>query len=323
MMEKGKHGLPYILRWPSTPESKLPLVVFLHGKGERGAGERGFEALVQKHGPWTEIRAPGVDKALILGPQCPLDKLWPAVADKVVALVRHICVRYENLVDDQRITLTGLSMGGFGTFATAVKAPSVFAGLAVICGGFAEPASPRANSSWTLSELRSAAQNPSDRCIRAIKHIPIFLIHGDADRCIDSNLARVAYTAMSQARGHQTGERHGGTLKLQILEGIGHHCWSVAFRNYSVLNWLLRRSRGERARNAAIVRRRPASKTVGATVAAATARRTVMVHRPKCRNCRTSKHVQKHGSNTGKRWRCLQCKKEKRAWTFTTRDENC
>ncbi len=141
MLEKGKHGLPYLLQWPPMQHCKLPPVVFLHGIGERGAGEPGFDALVKKHGPWTEARAPGVDKASILAPQCPFDKAWPAVCDKVVALVQHTCAKYQHRIGGPRITLTGLSIGGFGVFATAAAAPSMFAGLAVICGGFAEPVS--------------------------------------------------------------------------------------------------------------------------------------------------------------------------------------
>lgn len=322
MLEKGKHGLPYLLQWPPMQHCKLPLVVFLHGIGERGAGEPGFDALVKKHGPWTEARAPGVDKASILAPQCPFDKVWPAVCDKVVALVQHICAKYQHRIDGRRITLTGLSIGGFGVFATAAAAPSMFAGLAVICGGFAEPVSTPAKNSLTLADLRAAAANPSEHCIQAIQHIPVFLIHGDADRCINSNLAKVAYSALCHARGRRTGDLHGGTLKLLILKGIDHRCWSVAYRSHSVVAWLLRRSRGERMRNAAVVRRRPASRTIAAVIAAARSRRTSMVNRPKCPNCRASKHVQKHGSKSGKRWRCLKCKSEEREWTFTVRSED-
>ena len=198
----------------------------------------------------------------------------------------------------------------------------MFAGFAVICGGFAEPVSTPAKDGLTVADLRAAAANPSEHCIQAIQHIPVFLIHGDADRCINSNLAKVAYFELCHARGRRTGDLHGGTLKLLILKGIDHRCWSVAYRSRSGVAWLLRRSRGERMRNAAVVRRRPASRTIAAVIAAARSRRTSMVNRPKCPNCRATKHVQKHGSKSGKRWRCLKCKSQEREWTFTVRSED-
>ena len=124
-------GYRYLLGFPreyeADQEAKWPLILFLHGAGERGTD---LEQL-KKHGP-PRLLAEGKDLgAIVASPQVPTGEVWDA--DLVKALADDLAAQHR--VDLDRIYLTGLSMGGFGTWETGLKYPETFAALAPICGG--------------------------------------------------------------------------------------------------------------------------------------------------------------------------------------------
>ncbi|MCW4011906.1 MAG: alpha/beta hydrolase-fold protein, partial [Candidatus Bathyarchaeota archaeon] len=119
----------YLLYLPKgySEEEKYPLLVFLHGAGERGDDLE----LVKIHGPPKLIEAGHDFPFIVVSPQVSLDEWWSP--DTVVWLTKEIMENYS--VDTERIYLTGLSMGGFGTWHTATKYPEMYAAIAPICGG--------------------------------------------------------------------------------------------------------------------------------------------------------------------------------------------
>ncbi|MGW8180111.1 MAG: carboxylesterase family protein, partial [bacterium] len=143
--------IKYLLYTPkSYDETKpSPLLIFLHGAGERGNDLE----LVKIHGPPKLIEA-GVELPMIVAsPQVALNEWWSP--STVVWLLKDIQSRLN--IDPKRVYLTGLSMGGYGTWETAIRYPTLFAAIVPICG----------RGDPTMAER--------------IKHIPTWIFHGAKD----------------------------------------------------------------------------------------------------------------------------------------------
>lgn len=121
---KEQKKISYILDYPKDTKGKVPLLVFLHGSGERGTDLEKVKA----HSPFTYknlIKEP----VAILAPQCPENQWWDT--DAVYHLIKEIVQKYN--IDESRIYLTGLSMGGWGTLTLAMEHPEMFAAVASVC----------------------------------------------------------------------------------------------------------------------------------------------------------------------------------------------
>ncbi|MGE5672319.1 MAG: prolyl oligopeptidase family serine peptidase [Mycobacterium leprae] len=109
------------------PAKRWPLILFLHGSGERGDDL----ALVRKHGPLKVVGEGTALPFVIVAPQCPADQVWSL--DVLEGLLDHTLADYA--VDPSRVYLTGLSMGGYGTWEWGLQSAGRFAAMAPICGG--------------------------------------------------------------------------------------------------------------------------------------------------------------------------------------------
>lgn len=218
----------YRLLAPATiePGRKYPLVVFLHG-----AGERGDDNILQlKYLPaWLaapEMRAKHV--CFVLAPQCRTDERWVDVswADKtstpqaaeptndleaVVAMLETVA--RDEPIDPDRVYLTGISMGGFGTWDLAGRMPHLFAALLPICGG------------------------GDERTAEKIAGIPTWVAHGDADKAVPVERSRSMVNALEAA---------GGRPKYVEMPGVGHDAWTPTYLDPSPLEWLFAQRRGPR-----------------------------------------------------------------------------
>ena len=148
-----KVSIQYLLHLPKSygedKSKKWPLIVFLHGSGERG----GDVNLVKVHGPPKLVEKDADFPFIVVSPQCPVDNRWtPQLLSKMLDDVLA-----KNSVDQDRIYLTGLSMGGAGTWDWAAAEPHRFAALVPICGG------------------------GGGRIAEKIKHIPTWVFHGAKD----------------------------------------------------------------------------------------------------------------------------------------------
>ncbi|MFP6854717.1 MAG: PHB depolymerase family esterase, partial [Opitutales bacterium] len=125
----GSQGYRCLLHLPKGDKNgkkKWPLLVFLHGSGERGDNLQ----KLKKHGP-PKIAAHKGLPFIVVSPQCPSGSRWKP---KIIArMIDDVIAKHP--ADPKRIYLTGLSMGGFGTWATAAEYPAKFAAIAPICGG--------------------------------------------------------------------------------------------------------------------------------------------------------------------------------------------
>lgn len=183
---------------------KWPLLVFLHGAGERGDDLE----LLKKHGPPKLIAAGKNFEAVVICPQVPQKSIWNAHGVK--ALIDEV-VRTRR-IDAGRIYLTGISMGGFGTWDTALAYPDTFAAIAPICGG--------AGVGFVMAER--------------LKDLPCWIFHGDKDGAVSVDFALKIHGALKKA---------GSQARLTIYPGVGHDSWTQTYDNPEFWSWLFAQER--------------------------------------------------------------------------------
>jgi predicted peptidase len=184
---------------------KWPLVIFLHGSGERGNDLE----MLKKHGPPKLIAAGQKFPAVIASLQCPANELWNPHGVK--AVTDHL-IKTER-IDASRVYLTGLSMGGFGTWETAFEYPNTYAAIAPICGG--------AGVRWVTASR--------------LKHLPAWIFHGDKDGAVPVENSHKIHNAL---------QKLGAPVKLSIYPGVGHDSWTQTYDNSEFWTWLLEQKRG-------------------------------------------------------------------------------
>ena len=190
---------------PHNESGELPLIVYLHGAGERGANVEhvcrwGMPRLI------TEGRE---IPAVILAPQCPAWAVWDNLVREVKMMIDAAAVEYG--IKRDRITLTGPSMGGFGTWMMGITYPSYFAGIAPVAGG---------GMSWRASKLCKT---------------PVFVVHGESDGDVPIIYSRMMIDRVKAA---------SGTAELITLTGLGHgDAIEYAYEHTGLIDWLLAQRR--------------------------------------------------------------------------------
>lgn len=203
----SKSDFGYIVYTPKKVTKDLPLIVFLHGAGERGNGTTDLER-VNVHGV-SRYCGDGTFElnAIVLCPQCPEGTVWNKMTVELKALIDKVAAKYN--VNTKKISLTGLSMGGFGTWEMALTYPEYFSCFAPICGG---------GMAW--------------RC-DALKGKDIWAFHGDKDSIVAfSNSDEM----VSKARAF------GANVKFTVFAGVDHNSWEPAYLDTKVIEWLLAHS---------------------------------------------------------------------------------
>lgn len=203
--------LDYLLHIPPVrdPDHKLPLMLFLHGSGERGDDL----SRVAIHGP-PKLVEQGRDFPFILvSPQCPADSLWSTHFDALNALLDDIIAAYP--VDTSRIYLTGLSMGGSAAWNFAAMYPERFAALVPVCG----------RGDWYIGD-------PQQLC--GLAQMPIWVFHGALDMVIP---------LVESAKLVQAITTCGGQVRFTVYPEAGHDSWSQAYATEELYMWLLQQSR--------------------------------------------------------------------------------
>jgi predicted peptidase len=197
----------YLLYLPQNydQQEQWPLLLFLHGGGERGDDLE----LLKIHGPPKLVAAGQQFPMIIVSPQCPTDERWQSVT--LLALLDDLCERYK--VDQDRIYVTGISMGGFGLWALAFDAPDRFAALAPICGG--------GETYWA----------------KTIKHVPVWAFHGELDEGVP---VRRSLEMVDELK------KLGADPKLTVFPGVGHISWPAVYDDPAFYEWLLAQKRVER-----------------------------------------------------------------------------
>ena len=199
---KVQVNLKYLLYLPDGYDKKgqsWPLIVFLHGAGERGSDLEKLKVHSIPKIVETDSNFPFV----VISPQCPAGAWWTEYAETLKALIDHIKAEYN--IDPSRVYLTGLSMGGFGTWHLAARYPQDFAAIAPVCGG---------------GELFFAKQ----------LKMPIWAFHGAKDDTVPLQRSQEMVDAVKAA---------GGDVKFTIYPELGHNCWDATYDDQNLYKWFL------------------------------------------------------------------------------------
>lgn len=200
--------LPYLLYLPDDYEKSdetLPLVLFLHGSGERG---NSLDA-VKSIGLPRNIEAGEQFPFIVIAPQCPLNTNWEHHLSTLKQLVDTLCKSHR--VDTSRLYLTGLSMGGAGTWSLASEYPNIFAAILPICG-------------------RNRRELNYPERLENLVDTPVWCFHGDADSVVP---VESSYYLTDHLKAY------GGNPKLTIYEGVDHDSWTQTYNNPDIYEWLL------------------------------------------------------------------------------------
>jgi predicted peptidase len=210
-----RDSLPYALLEPLKPvkDQKYPLVIFLHGASERGTdNEKNVKHIQILFSYNTFDKYP----CYVLAPQCPKGEMWSTLMngkpfsatptrpmEMLIQLMTKITAQYP--IDPARIYVTGVSMGGFGTWDLMARFPDRFAGAVPICGG---------------GDVKT---------IDKIKHIPVWAFHGAEDPTVPAELTRKMIYALQEV---------GAFPGYTEYPGVGHASWHHAYKEPQLMPWL-------------------------------------------------------------------------------------
>jgi predicted peptidase len=205
--------IPASLKQTPQPQ-KVPVIVFLHGIGQRGEGgyvpaQGGAGMMVRSY----MERMP----AVVVMPQCRKGRYWhdAEMSEMVLATLNQTVEEFGG--DPQRLYLIGVSMGGYGAWHMASEYPDKFAAIVPICGG---------------SPLRSGDR--FKQIARKVGRTPVWVFHGSADRIVPVSESRQMVEALKAT---------GGNVRYSEYEGVGHNVWLNVASEPDLLPWLLRQSR--------------------------------------------------------------------------------
>ena len=196
-------NLHYLLYLPSdykTSTKRYPVIFFLHGSGEKGNDLSFVHKL-----PLLKYAESHPDfPFIVIAPQCPEIHRWSEQLVDINALLDDIIKQYR--VDESRIYLTGLSMGGEGTWRLAMKYPQRFAAIAPLCG-------------W--ADLRLAYK---------VKSLPIWVFHGDKDDTVPFRQSEEIVDYLKKA---------GADIKFTVIPGASHDIWTQTYGSSTIYDWFL------------------------------------------------------------------------------------
>jgi predicted peptidase len=212
--------LDYLLYVPKAaaakPDQKFPLILFLHGAGERGTNVWA----VAVHGPPKLVREQADFPFIVVSPQCPSGRTWDN--DEVLGLLDEILTTQP--VDPARVYLTGLSMGGFGTWSLGLTHPDRFAAIVPICGG-GDPLK------VLLADPKKAG---------ALRTLPVWAFHGAKDPVVRLVESERMVDALKKA-----GVRE---VDLTVYPEAQHDSWTETYANPKLYEWLLQHQRAPAAK---------------------------------------------------------------------------
>ena len=205
-LNEDEIDLKYLFSLPkdysNAKKTTWPLILFLHGMGERGDDLE----LVKIHGIPKIVKTQEDFPFIAISPQCPIEYVW---ADKKMlraleSLVLKIIKNYR--IDKTRVYVTGLSMGGYGTWALATRRPDLFAAAVPICGG-GDPAT-----------------------VNVLKNLPIWVFHGGLDKVVLAEESEKMVRALEKA---------GGKIRYTLYPQAYHDSWTETYDNSALYDWML------------------------------------------------------------------------------------
>lgn len=202
-----------------------PVVLFLHGSGERG--EDNLRQLSVGLGPYLRAHAAQFP-ALVVLPQAPEGQEWNQLAPVVFAQLEAATREFGG--DRARTVLTGLSMGGYGTWDFALREPGRFSALVPVCGGLVHPGRP----SMAVGAL-AGLPDPEAELARRLPDTPVWLFHGARDEVVPADHSRRLAAALRAAGGAE--------VRYTEFPDAGHNSWDAAYATPGLWDWLWRQRR--------------------------------------------------------------------------------
>ena len=208
MIEKEEYGIRYMEEGalPAIAKEKKPLLIYLHGAGERG------ETLskVCVHGPLKEIgRLDILKEFIIVAPQCGEGQTWWDYSERLYQWISAYVKRPD--VNSERVYLTGNSMGGFGTWALSMAHSELFAAILPICGG---------GLAWNTATL---------------ENVPVWAFH-----CVGDDVVKCQNT-IEMIDGVKRSSKT--EVKITIYPEISHDAWTKTYANPEIYAWLLQKKK--------------------------------------------------------------------------------
>jgi len=197
-------GLNYYIVYPKdyNPNQTYPTIIHLHGAGERGDQVKDMP-VIKNHWPLAHTDY-DTFPFILIAPQCPKASYWPVEVYNLKTFIDNMLIMQP--VDKDRIYLTGLSMGGYGTWYMSYRYPDLFAAIAPVCG----------------SGIRSSHD--------VLTSLPIWAFHGTKDPVVPYQDSQ--YLA-------DTINAKGGNVKLTLYEDVGHNSWEHAYKDKTLYEWFL------------------------------------------------------------------------------------
>ena len=194
-------GFPFIAYIPDTVSEHPALIIQLHGAGERGSESVDLDKVLV-HGFSSIVNDDNLKDCILVMPQCPQNSFWTARTESLKLFIDNIIDIYA--IDTGRVYLCGLSMGGFGTWYTAMAYPDLFAAIVPCCGG---------GMAWNAGVLK----------------MPIWAFHGKEDTIVSVNQTLEMINGLKDRNTN---------FRYTLYDGVGHDSWKKAFSD-ELLAWLL------------------------------------------------------------------------------------
>ena len=195
---------------------RWPVILFLHGMGERGDSLQTLGRLLV-YGIPKQAQEDPTFPFIAVSPQCPSDMFWPQMINELDLLLDSVLKMYA--CDPDRVYLTGLSMGGYGSWHMALTYPDRFAAMAPVCGGF----------------YPGVYEAPINIC--SLRGLPIWAFHGALDTVVPPEQTLALVDALKDC---------GGDVRLTIYSDVGHDSWVPAYSDPTLYEWFLSNRRDNR-----------------------------------------------------------------------------
>lgn len=210
-------NLDYLLFLPEgysrSDARRWPLLLFLHGAGERGSNLE----KVTVHGPPKLVKTKKDFPFVLVSPQCPDERIWRD--DELLAMLDSVIARHN--IDPNRVYLTGLSMGGYGSWSLGTRRPDRFAAIAPICGG-----------GDLIPVLLATSQQKA-----AFKTLGVWAFHGGKDTVVPLEESQRMTNLLTRAGCND--------VKLTVYPDAGHDSWTQAYNDPELWTWMLAHERGK------------------------------------------------------------------------------
>lgn len=219
----------YRIYVPAEKSKDSPVMLFLHGAGERGSDNE----LQTKVGLAPAIAQQKEFPFIVVMPQCPRGRWWSEPDMQAQALKALDQTIEEFKCDTRRVYLTGLSMGGYGLWAIAAAHPGRFAALAPVCGGVRPPRRVQAQPGTVDM---SSMENPYAFVAGKVGKTPVWVFHGGADPVVPVTESQKMVEALKAI---------GGQVKYTEYAGVGHNSWDKAYAESELYKWMLGHTLGK------------------------------------------------------------------------------